>query len=397
MNGISVKRSIELFGILIVMLFCQQAWAQQDASSKFKVVIDAGHGGHDPGTVGKKVKEKDIALAIALRFGDHIQTQMPDVEVIFTRKTDVFVELFRRAQIANQAKADLFISIHCNGVKNTRPMGTETWVMGLHKSDANLEVAQAENAVVVMEDNYADQYDGFDPKSPESHILFTFFQNAYLDQSLDMASLVQDEFRERAKRIDRGVKQAGFLVLYKTTMPGILVEAGFLSNAEEEAYLSSESGQDEIASGIFRALQSYRELVKKADTRSSRLSYPNHQNGEGSASNTGAGNAVLTNSQGNTTAVQSGPGAQTVLYAVQLRSSDKQLSLRDPVFAGLSGVSEYLQQGSYKYYVGNHATFDDALKHQNTLRKQGFKDAFVIAMRNGKRITIEEARTLTGN
>jgi hypothetical protein len=159
------------------------------------------------------------------------------------------------------------------------------------------------------------------------------------------------------------------------------------SACREEAYLTSESGQDEIASGSSEPCS---RIVSGKESRYTelRLSYPNHQNGEGSASNTGAGNAVLTNSQGNTTAVQSGPGAQTVLYAVQLRSSDKQLSLRDPVFAGLSGVSEYLQQGSYKYYVGNHATFDDALKHQNTLRKTGFKDAFVIAMRNGKRITL---------
>lgn len=391
--GNMVKRSIRLFGIFILALCLCNGYGQADPSKQFKVVIDAGHGGHDPGTVGKKVKEKDIALAIALKLGAYIETQMPDVEVIYTRKTDVFVELYRRAQIANQSRADLFISIHCNGVKNTKPMGTETWVMGLHKSDANLEVAQAENAVVLMEDNYTDQYDGFDPNTPESHILFSFFQNAHLDQSLDLASLIQDQFRERANRIDRGVKQAGFLVLYKTTMPGILVEAGFLSNPTEEAYLSSQEGQDHIASSIFRALRDYRDILQKADGRSSRLSNPNPPNDSSSGSTSSISQA---NSPSPINNIES-EIPKGICFAIQIKSSNQRYKSSDPAFRGLNGVREYIQQGAYKYYVGDHKKFEDAVQQQQELRKKGFPDAFIIALRNGERISLDEARSLTGN
>jgi N-acetylmuramoyl-L-alanine amidase len=255
-----LKRYFSLI-ILSVLLSVNPLFTQ--AQKVRKVVIDAGHGGHDPGAVGKTSKEKDIALSIALKTGKFIEENLPDVEVVYTRKTDVFVELYRRARIANEAKADLFISIHCNANKSTTPYGAETYVMGLHKSDANLAVAQTENASILLEDDYHVKYDGFDPTSPEGYIFFTMLQNAYLDQSLSLASNVQKHFRERVNLFDRGVKQAGFLVLYKTTMPSVLIETGFISNVKEEKILASDEGQTYIASAIFRAVKDYKRLVEK--------------------------------------------------------------------------------------------------------------------------------------
>ncbi len=223
------------------------------------IVIDPGHGGREPGAVGRRAVEKDIALAISLKLGAYIRENIRDVEVIYTRETDVFVPLHERARIANENNADLFISIHCNSSTNRSATGTETFVMGLHRSEANLEVARRENKSILYEDDYLETYDGFDPNSPEANIIFALYQNAYLEQSLRMASFVQYQFRERARRKDRGVKQAGFLVLYNVTMPGILVEAGFISNQREEEYLMSETGQAHIASAIFRAFREYKD------------------------------------------------------------------------------------------------------------------------------------------
>ena len=223
-----------------------------------KVVIDAGHGGADHGCSGKSSKEKAIALQIALKVGAYIEQNLPDVEVIYTRKTDVFVELHERAAIANRANADVFISIHCNANANTAPYGTETYVMGLHSNVANLDVAKRENEVITLEDDYNQHYDGFDPNSPNAHIIFSLFQGAHLEQSIELAGRVEEQFAERVGRKSRGVKQAGFLVLYKTTMPAVLIETGFLTNANEEKFLASENGMDLIASAIFRAFRDYK-------------------------------------------------------------------------------------------------------------------------------------------
>jgi len=209
----------------------------QEKISITKVVIDAGHGGKDPGTVGKKSQEKNIALRIALNLADNIRSQFPDVTVTCTRTTDEFIELHERAEIANRSKADLFISIHCNANPKHNFQGAETYVMGLHRTAANLEIAKLENAAILMEPDYSTNYNGFDPNSDESYITFTLFQNAYLIQSTTFASFVQDEMKDRVGMDDRGVRQAGFLVLYKTTMPSVLIETGFLSNLEEEKFL----------------------------------------------------------------------------------------------------------------------------------------------------------------
>jgi N-acetylmuramoyl-L-alanine amidase len=226
------------------------------------VVIDAGHGGHDTGTLGKKSKEKDIALKIALKLGNYIEKNIPGIKVIYTRKDDRYLALDERADIANKNKAGLFICIHANANPNNKAFGTETFVMGLHKDDNNFEVAKRENSVILLDENYEERYEGFDPKSPESYILFSLTQSAYQESSLRFAQKVEDQFKKKVGRNSRGVKQAGFLVLWRTTMPSVLIETGFLSNSTEESFLAGEEGQDLIASGIYRAFKEYKSEVE---------------------------------------------------------------------------------------------------------------------------------------
>lgn len=230
-----------------------------------KIVIDAGHGGKDSGTIGSFSYEKDVALEIALKLGNIINKYMEGVEVIYTRKDDTFISLENRANIANKNGADVFISIHCNAVGNHEVYGTETWVMGPHKTAGNLEVAKRENAVVLLEEDYETNYEGFDPNAPESHILFSLYQNAYIGNSLKLAQNIENQFKDRVGRNSRGVKQAGFLVLWKTSMPSVLVETGFLSNKKEEKYLNDELKQSYIASGIFRAFRDYKQEIESMD------------------------------------------------------------------------------------------------------------------------------------
>jgi N-acetylmuramoyl-L-alanine amidase len=224
-------------------------------------VLDAGHGGKDRGCNGQSAREADISLKIILELGRLIEENVPDVKVVYTRKTDVFVELADRAGIANKHNADLFISVHCNAsVPAAR--GTEVWTMGPHKTEANLATAKRENSVILQEDNYKERYNGFDPRSPQSHILFSLYQSAHMDNSLRFAQKVDQEFRTRVGRPSRGVKQAGFLVLWKSTMPSALIEVGFLTNPSEEQYLNDKAGQSYMASGIYRAFRQYKQELE---------------------------------------------------------------------------------------------------------------------------------------
>lgn len=357
------------------------------------VVIDPGHGGREPGAVGRRSKEKDIALAIALKLGDYIRNNIDDVEVIFTRETDIFVPLHERARIANEQNADLFISIHCNSATSRTAIGTETFVMGLHRSQANLEVARRENKSILYEEDYLETYDGFDPNSPEASIIFTLYQNAYLEQSLQMASMVQTEFRERARRVDRGVKQAGFLVLYNVTMPGVLIEAGFLSNPFEEEYLMSETGQSHIASAIFRAFRQYKE---EQDGLAAARYRPNHQNdnmviADNTTHNKNHNDHQVAEKQKNSSyeaePVQSG----LITFRVQFATSSDERPPDDPAFRGLQNVSWYFHEGLYKYTIGNESTFESATALQKLAKETGFTDAFVIAFDDNQRISTAEA------
>ena len=252
---------------ITLLLFSLTVNGQQSQDKNYNsvttVVIDAGHGGKDPGTHGKHTKEKDLVLKVALKVGSYIEQYLPDVKVIYTRKDDRFLELYERANIANKAKADLFISIHANALP-VKPTvhGTETYVMGLHTNEKNFNVAKRENSVILLEENHEEKYEGFDPNSPESYIMFSLTQNAYLDNSVLMANYVEKQFSERAGRRSLGVKQAGFQVLWNTYMPSVLVEIGYLTNPKEENQLNTEQVQDYIASGIYRAFKEYKNQLE---------------------------------------------------------------------------------------------------------------------------------------
>ncbi|MCG8307457.1 MAG: N-acetylmuramoyl-L-alanine amidase [Cytophagales bacterium] len=264
-----MKNIVFTIGLTLLILLSAFTTVDERDLSVNTVVIDAGHGGKDSGTTGVASKEKDIALKIALELGKTIQKYLKDVKVIYTRTSDKFVELEQRAQIANKNGADLFISIHCNSLpKNTseakkqRIYGTETYIMGMHTSEANFDVAKRENAVILMEDGNKEVYEGFDPNSPESYILFSLYQSAYLENSLRLADKIEHQFKDRVKRKSRGVRQAGFWVLYRTSMPSVLVETGYLSNTKEEKYLNDSYGQTLIASGLFRAFRDYKNEIE---------------------------------------------------------------------------------------------------------------------------------------
>ncbi len=262
-----MKSAISLFLTVSLFLLSSFDTAPYLLDNKIKVIcIDAGHGGKDPGSISGGVKEKDITLKIAEKLGKKIKAKYPHIKVYYTRLSDSFIELSERSSIANRNKADLFISIHCNHSGTQSAYGTETYVMGTHKNESNLEVAKRENSAILLEEDYKESYDGFDPNSPEGHIIFSFYQNAFLEQSIQFASLVEDELADRKEmNKSRGVKQAGFLVLWKSTMPSVLIESGFISNKKERKYLNSDKGQTEVANSVYNALESYKKKLEETD------------------------------------------------------------------------------------------------------------------------------------
>ncbi len=360
-----MKRLVLIFGICLLAFALELPLSAQVENHIDKVIIDAGHGGKDPGALGSKSKEKDIVLAVALLTGKYIEEYMEDVEVVYTRTTDVFVELHKRAKMANESGADVFISIHCNSNRSSRPYGAETYVMGLHKSVENLEVAKTENAAIYFEEDYKTQYEGFNPNSDEDYIVLNMFQNANIDQSIELSSHIQDQFRDRVGRKDRGVKQAGFWVLYKTTMPGILIELGFLSNSEEEKFLMSKDGQVYMASAIYRAFKDYkRDFEERANALKPIVVEPEEKE------------------------------IDPVYYRVQFASYKREKELDFRKFRGLKDVKMYEHDGLYKYTAGNELTFEGAKKIKQQMIDEGYKDVFIVAFLNEKRISIDEARVL---
>ncbi|HNY08529.1 MAG TPA: N-acetylmuramoyl-L-alanine amidase [Tenuifilaceae bacterium] len=384
MEGLRLKHFLPIPLLVVLSLLLavgEKALSQTSSSYQLtRVVVDAGHGGKDPGTVGRVSKEKDIALSIALKVGSYIEKNFSEVKVIYTRKDDTFIPLDERSRIANEAKADLFISIHCNSAPNRTSFGTETYVMGLHRSADNLDVAMRENAVISYEDDYSTRYEGYDPSSSESYIIFSMLQNAFLDQSLSLANLIQTDFRDRASRKDRGVKQAGFLVLWKTSMPSVLVEVGYLSNASEEKYLNSQEGQDYIASSIYRAFKEYK---KNVDSYSNQLAQIQLTKPADSS----------VEQKGNTQVQPPSSTSQShdfPIFKVQLMASNKPIPLDSPNFQNIKTVEELIINDSYKYCVGSLSSYDEALKLCREVRKQ-FPDAFVIATKNGVPVALQQA------
>ena len=372
----------------------------------FVVVIDAGHGGHDPGAVGKISKEKNINLSVALKLGKQIKKNCSDVKVIYTRERDVFIPLDRRAEIANNAKADLFISIHTNALANNRvAKGASTWTLGLAKSDANLEVAKRENSVILYENDYKTRYAGFNPNSAESYIIFEFMQDKYMSQSVHLASLVQRHFRNTCQRVDRGVHQAGFLVLKASAMPSILVELGFISTPEEERYLNSETGTTTLADGIFRAFLAYKREQEIRLNGSSNTILPEdvpdpvHQEVTDTATNETQEKEKLTGkstpkSSQRPQQVEKAASSQTersgIVFKIQILTSSKPLSQNDKRLKGLKGVDYYKEGGIYKYTYGDSPDYNKVLRTKRTITTQ-FKDAFIIAFKDGKKMNVNTA------
>lgn len=397
------------FCIGMLLAFCCASNAGAQGSKGFTIVIDPGHGGHDPGAIGKISKEKDINLKVALKLGKQIERNCPDVRVIYTRNRDVFVPLGQRADIANNAGADLFVSIHTNALANNRTFkGASTWTLGLAKSDDNLEVAKRENSVILYEDDYKTRYAGFNPNSAESYIIFEFMQDKYMSQSVHLASLVQKQFLNSCKRIDRGVHQAGFLVLKASAMPSILVELGFISTPEEERYLNSEAGSTSLADGIYRAFLTYKHEQEVRLNGSSNTPLP-EQATDGNATPAQPATEKPRSAQegkpaaANETPKQASPAPKQVekatanrakegglVFKVQILTSSRLLAKNDKRLKGLQGVEYYQEGGLYKYTYGATPNYNKALQTKRNINAL-FSDAFVIAFKNGEKMNINAA------
>ena len=384
------------FGILLMaFLFPMMLFAQRGEKIS-TVVIDPGHGGRDSGALGAISKEKDINLTVALLVGDYIKKNCPDVNVVFTRERDVFVDLDERANIANRNNADVFISIHCNSTesKAASAVGAETFVLGEHKNAANLAVAKKENASILYEEDADEKYGNFDLNSPEAYIALSLFQKEYLNQSIQLAANIQEQFTKRVGRKDRGVQQAGFLVLWKTAMPSVLIELGFISNAAEERFLASEDGQTYMASAIYRAFRDFKtsyegenQTVKVETPVEIKVEKPAETKVE-TPEVTKVETPVETPVETKVVTVETTP---KVSFKVQFATRDTQVPVTHKDFAKVPEVDVYFYNGAYRYTSGDFRSKQGAVDRQAELRKQGFGDAFVVAFINGERATIKEA------
>jgi N-acetylmuramoyl-L-alanine amidase len=361
---------IKLLFLLAGLIVLHATASAAGGEKNWVIVIDAGHGGKDPGAIGSFSAEKNITLAIALKTGSYIEKNIKNVTVIYTRKSDTFIELKDRPEIANKNNADLFISIHANWAKSKSIHGTETYVMGLAKDQQNLEVAMKENEVIFLENDYSTSYEGFDPKSPESYIMFTLMQNIFLEQSTGLASKIQTEYKEKNSRLDRGVKQAGFWVLFNTTMPSVLTETGFITNTDEEKYLNSKEGQDKIASSIFKACGDY---ITDIENKSSKFPVKN-QNPEPAPDN----------------ATQSTLNQGEIAYMVQIATSSVKIEIKPENFNGLKNVTEIIGQDQWKYASGGFSDYIVAVNYRKEIESR-YPDAFVIAVKDGKIVPLQQA------
>lgn len=433
----SLNSSLYTLVLFTTFVFAQPLMAQD---ARFTVVLDAGHGGHDPGAKGTFSREKDINLAVTLKVGELIDRKFKDVKLVYSRKTDKYLTLQERADIVNDNHADLFICIHTNSAQSSSASGAETFTLGVGKTKNNLEVAMRENSVITLEDNYKTKYQGFDPSSVDSYILFEFMQDKYIDKSVNFASNIQKQFVNFCNRTDRGVRQAGFLVLYRSACPSVLIELGFISNHTEERYLNSEQGQSELASAIFNAFIDYKkehdkksglkassvskieqpEKLKESavanqglsETNSTRISdsnqiqsklsstkdvqelvkgsslsdsTPNIDKAKNSIENAFAKKATTTTKKNNLTEVPE--------FKVQLLVSAKKLALSSPTFKGVKNIDSFVEDGFYKYTVGTETDYSKIEKIRSKLHSK-FPEAFIIAFVGDKKMTAKAALKL---
>lgn len=413
---------------LILVVLCMLALSSLAANSRFTLVIDAGHGGHDAGALGAISKEKNINLAVALRFGKYVEQNMPDVRVVYTRKTDVFIPLHERANIANRANADLFISVHTNALPAGKiARGFETYTLGMHRAKDNLDVAMRENSVISMEKGYQQTYQGFDPKSSESYIIFEFIQGKNMERSVELARMIQRSVCDGANRPDKGVHQAGFLVLRETSMPSCLIELGFITTPDEENLLNNDGRVDDIAKGIYEAFAKYKNKYAKRvsvpyrasekevtsvpkivpDTyrqteRRSVSSDTTARTGKPQVQKTTARN-VVRNTEANkvgTNKVEAKPATKPVtkptevkgapVFKLQIFVSSRTLRKGDAHFKGETDYDSYQEGGMVKYTMGASTNYNEIYRLRKSLLEK-FPEAFIIAFKNGRKYDVNQA------
>ena len=380
-NGMKQRPKVakqRVFAACVALVVACAAFAP--VAPELVVVLDAGHGGKDPGNLGTgryAQTEKDVTLDVTLQLGGYIEEHLPEVKVLYTRKDDSFPTLRDRVRMANEAQADLFISIHCDAFDGPGPKGSSTYVMGMHKSEESLRVAMRENASMFKEDGYEQNYEGFDPSDPDTYIALSLRQNVNLDASLTLGAAIQKQFKERVGRRDRGVKQAGFYVISYTTMPSTLVELGFLTNPEEEDFLHSEDGKSYLASAIYRAFR---------DTYLASRSTEDAQVDSTEVSD------VLEKEPETPVVEEKTP--PDVWFGVQILTTNQELASDSPQLRGHSEAKPYIRHGMRKYILGQHATPDEAHLAKTTLRAEGFQDAFVVAFQGETQIPMAEARRI---
>ena len=373
LNKIKIPFTV-FFTFVSFFAYCQ--------SNVFRVTLDAGHGDHDFGAVYSGRVEKNINLALVLKVGKLLE-QNPKIDVIYTRKTDVFIDLIERANIANRADSNIFVSIHCNANKNTAAFGTETYVMGMSKVASNLEAAKKENAVITLEKDYKEKYEGFDPNSPETMIGMTLMQEEYLENSISLASKIEDRFADLGKEIRHGgVKQAPFMVLHKAYMPRVLVETGFISNPTEGSLLDSEDGQNEIAQAIADAIISYKREYFGADSSDDSSERTIKKN-------------VDKPKKDSTSIIEKKPEinkvSSAIIFKVQLAASKNKIDLVSSNFKGLKDISMSSDGKYYKYMYGEASDYEEAKKLLQEAKSKGYNSAYLIAFKNGEMISVEDA------
>ena len=375
-----MKRFFLIFLIPALVIFSSNTFSHTD--KLFTVVLDAGHGGKDPGNLGTgryKETEKQVALAVTLKLGKYLEENLTDVKVVYTRKSDTYPTLWQRVNIANASKADLFISIHCDAFTNSNAYGCGSYVMGIDYTDENLRMAQKENSSIFLEEDYEENYEGFDPNSIESVIALTLNQSIYMDKSIQIAQKIQEQFRTRVNRKDRGVRQAPYLVTSRTLMPSVLVELGFLTNHSEEDFLQSNDGQTYMASAIYRAIKEYKidqnetkvvsvleQLNKEDMLKSNEKRQTEHIN-----------NDIYTN--------------EIPIYKIQILTTKKEEKL-SPIEGNI--ISFFKEGNLYKFTIGNETSIQDAKRLKSLAINNGYKDSFIIAFYKGEKIGLKEAREI---
>lgn len=394
--------------LLLVLTVLSVSASFAEVPSTFTVVLDPGHGGKDPGTLGSGVREKDIVLSVGLKLEQLIRRQHPDVRVILTRSTDVFIPLVQRAAMANKVKANLFISIHADHAETQTVKGASTFTLGISKTGANLEIAKRENSVILLEDNYKQRYEGFDPNSAESYIMFDFMQNNNINQSIQFASTLQNKFIASGRK-DRGVRQDVFWVLKATTMPSVLVELGFLSNAEECQFLKSEDGRDRMALNLLRGFSDFKNNYERKSTGNQSTTRRNtvsafSDTGD-SAKNQSQNTDTATRKRNTQNQVNGSPEAESpelsesistdadIIFKIQVTTSSFKFPQNSKKLKGLT-LDYFMENRLYKYTYGSFSSFKEANRKRREL-KASFPDAFVIAFKNGQKIAVDDARAQT--